>query len=207
MVKIINLCTQRASFIANWTNLVFSHDIDAVVGAARGAVEGGENVFLGGHSAGTGFTARALFGKKPLSWKTMRSYIGQLQTITATLKRVEELRMEHLHTETTLASLQRDSPDSPRIETLNSRLHSLDEQITVESAKISGPEQDQLNQILARYKELEIKLEFANKLRLGSESLFEKHRVDAMSNSRFISVIQHPFLPEDSKSPANTESE
>ncbi len=42
-------------FIANWTSLVFSRDIDAVVEAAR-AVTG--NVFLGGHSAGTGFTAR-----------------------------------------------------------------------------------------------------------------------------------------------------
>jgi pimeloyl-ACP methyl ester carboxylesterase len=44
-------------FIANWTNLVFSRDIDAVVEAAR-AVATNQNVFLGGHSAGTGFTAR-----------------------------------------------------------------------------------------------------------------------------------------------------
>jgi pimeloyl-ACP methyl ester carboxylesterase len=44
-------------FIANWTNLVFSRDIDAVVEAAR-AVARNQNVFLGGHSAGTGFTAR-----------------------------------------------------------------------------------------------------------------------------------------------------
>ncbi len=44
-------------FIANWTNLVFSRDIDAVVDAALAAVGNG-NVFLGGHSAGTGFTAR-----------------------------------------------------------------------------------------------------------------------------------------------------
>jgi pimeloyl-ACP methyl ester carboxylesterase len=42
-------------FLANWTPLVFSRDIDAVVDAAR-AVTG--NVFLGGHSAGTGFAAR-----------------------------------------------------------------------------------------------------------------------------------------------------
>jgi pimeloyl-ACP methyl ester carboxylesterase len=49
---------EETAFIANWTGLVFSHDIDAVVDAARAAVEGGENVFLGGHSAGTGFTAR-----------------------------------------------------------------------------------------------------------------------------------------------------
>jgi pimeloyl-ACP methyl ester carboxylesterase len=44
-------------FMAAWTNLVFSRDIDAVVTAARAAAVN-QNVFLGGHSAGTGFTAR-----------------------------------------------------------------------------------------------------------------------------------------------------
>jgi pimeloyl-ACP methyl ester carboxylesterase len=45
------------AFMGNWTNLVFSRDIDAVVAAADAAVAN-HNVFLGGHSAGTGFTAR-----------------------------------------------------------------------------------------------------------------------------------------------------
>jgi pimeloyl-ACP methyl ester carboxylesterase len=44
-------------FIANWTGLVFSQDIDAVIEAAHAEAKNG-NVFLGGHSAGTGFTAR-----------------------------------------------------------------------------------------------------------------------------------------------------
>lgn len=44
-------------FLANWTPLVFSRDIDAVVAAAHAATGNG-NVFLGGHSAGTGFAAR-----------------------------------------------------------------------------------------------------------------------------------------------------
>ncbi len=44
-------------FIADWTGLVFSRDIDAIVAAARSAALN-QNVFLGGHSAGTGFTAR-----------------------------------------------------------------------------------------------------------------------------------------------------
>jgi hypothetical protein len=42
-------------FIANFTQLVHSQDIDAVVETARSIVD---NVFLGGHSAGVGFTAR-----------------------------------------------------------------------------------------------------------------------------------------------------
>jgi pimeloyl-ACP methyl ester carboxylesterase len=45
------------AFIANWTPLMFSRDIDAVVEVAR-AVATNQNVFLGGHSAGTGFLAR-----------------------------------------------------------------------------------------------------------------------------------------------------
>lgn len=45
------------AFMAQWTPLVHSQDIDAVVEAARSAARNG-NVFLGGHSAGTGFTAR-----------------------------------------------------------------------------------------------------------------------------------------------------
>jgi pimeloyl-ACP methyl ester carboxylesterase len=44
-------------FFANWTNLVFSQDIDAVVTVALRKARN-KNVFLGGHSAGTGFTAR-----------------------------------------------------------------------------------------------------------------------------------------------------
>lgn len=44
-------------FIANFTELVHSRDINAVVDVAATIAANG-NVFLGGHSAGTGFTAR-----------------------------------------------------------------------------------------------------------------------------------------------------
>jgi pimeloyl-ACP methyl ester carboxylesterase len=44
-------------FLADWTPLVHSRDIDLVIEAARAAARD-QNVFLGGHSAGTGFTAR-----------------------------------------------------------------------------------------------------------------------------------------------------
>lgn len=45
------------AFIANWTPLVHSLDIDAVVAEACAASRAC-NVFLGGHSAGTGYAAR-----------------------------------------------------------------------------------------------------------------------------------------------------
>ena len=45
------------AFMAQWTTLVHSQDIDAVVELARITARNA-NVFLGGHSAGTGYTAR-----------------------------------------------------------------------------------------------------------------------------------------------------
>jgi hypothetical protein len=44
-------------FVAQWTPQVFSQDLDAVISQARALARNG-NVFLGGHSAGTGFAAR-----------------------------------------------------------------------------------------------------------------------------------------------------
>jgi len=48
---------EDTAFMAQWTPLVHSLDIDAVVEAARSTARSG-NVYLGGHSAGTGFAAR-----------------------------------------------------------------------------------------------------------------------------------------------------
>ncbi|MBT4522661.1 MAG: hypothetical protein HOC23_21900 [Halieaceae bacterium] len=45
------------AFMAQWTTLVHSQDIDAVIEMARSTARS-SNVFLGGHSAGTGYTAR-----------------------------------------------------------------------------------------------------------------------------------------------------
>lgn len=54
---VIHNPTSDIPFLANWSPLVFSRDLDVIIETARDTARGG-NVFLGGHSAGTGFTAR-----------------------------------------------------------------------------------------------------------------------------------------------------
>lgn len=117
-------------------------------------------------------------------------------TVAARLSVIQTLKMDRIRMETMLATLERDSPGSPRVETSRSQLRSLNERIAIESAKLSGPEQDNLNQILARFKELELKLGFAIQMRAGAATLLEKNRVDAVARSRFLSVIQRPYLAE-----------
>lgn len=132
-----------------------------------------------------------------LALQNKHNFISPDEVIAANLKAVEEMRMELLRAEAELSTLLRDSPNSPRIESIRSRIRSINELIDVESAKLSGPEKDRLNQLLLEFKKLEIRLEFATRLRTGAETMLEKNRVEAASSSRFFSVIQNPYLPED----------
>jgi capsular polysaccharide transport system permease protein len=132
-----------------------------------------------------------------LTLQNENNFISPDEVIRATLAAIEKLRTDNLQAQAELATIERDSPNSPRIESLRSRLRSLEELISVESAKLSGPEKSRLNQLLVRYKLLEQKLAFAIQLRTGAESLLEKNRMEAAANSRFLSVIQSPYLPED----------
>lgn len=132
-----------------------------------------------------------------VAFQNKHNLISPDDIISANLKAVHELRMEQLKLTADLDSLQRDSPDSPRISTMNSRLRSLNELISLEMNKLSGPEQDRLNQLLLQFKQLELKMDFAIKLRTGAQTLVEKTRVESIAQSRFFSVIQPPYLPED----------
>lgn len=135
--------------------------------------------------------------KELLTLQNLHNLISPEEVISANLKAVQEMRMERLRTEADLTSILRDSPESPRIDSIRSRLRSLNELIDIETAKLSGPEQDRLSQILMQFNQLKLKLDFAVKLRTGAEMMLEQNRVDAISRSRFFSVIQRPFVPED----------
>ncbi len=125
------------------------------------------------------------------------NFISPTETISATLSAVQKMKLEALKSQTELATIERDSPNSPRIDSLRSQLRSLNELISVESAKLSGTEKDRLNQLLVRFKLLDSKMEFALRLRASAESMLEKTRLTAIARSHFLSVIQTPYLPED----------
>lgn len=131
-----------------------------------------------------------------LALQNANNFISPDEVISASLKAVETLRMEHLKLEAELSSLLRDSPNSPRIESVRSQLRSLSELIDVEAAKLSGPEKDRLNQLLMKFNQLKLKFESAITLRTGAEAMMEKNRSTANAQARFFSVIQNPYLPE-----------
>lgn len=132
-----------------------------------------------------------------LELQNKHKFINPTEVISTSLAAVQEMQLERLRIDAELASLLRDSPGSPKIETLKSRLRSLNDLIENETAKLSGTERDRLNKILMDFEEIKLKLETATRLRTGAELLLEQNRSEAASRSKFFSVIQEPFMPED----------
>ena len=139
-----------------------------------------------------------------IAMQNTHNFISPEQEIASSIKAVEGLKSQLIGAEAQLSTLLRDSPDSPMIDGLRSRLRSIEELIGIESAKLSGSEKDRLNLLSAQFKRLQADLEFAIKLRAGAEVLLEKNRAEAVANSRFLTVIQRPYLPESATYPDRT---
>lgn len=135
--------------------------------------------------------------KELFELQNKHKFINPTEVITASQLAVQEMQLERLRIDGELASLLRDSPGSPKIETLKSRMRSLNDLIERETAKLSGTERDRLNKILMEFQEIQLKLDTATRLRTGAELLLEQNRSEAASRTKFFSVIQEPFVPED----------
>ena len=140
--------------------------------------------------------------KELLELQNKHQLISPDEVITARLAALQEMQIEKLRAEAELASVQRDSPESPAIGTLRSKLLSLSDLIDTEMAKLSGPERDRMNQVLMEFQELNLRLDFATRMRTSAEMLLEKNRVNAYANTRFFSVIQSPHKPEEAVLPS-----
>jgi len=121
--------------------------------------------------------------------------------IQAQLEAIQTLRLEKISREIELATLRANSPQSPIIRNLSSTIQGLDTEIKNQEATLSGDDQEKLNQLLVQFKELTLDLEFAIQLHKGAELMLETARTEAARNTRFFTIVQTPFLPEEDAYP------
>jgi capsular polysaccharide transport system permease protein len=114
--------------------------------------------------------------------------------IQAQLEAIQGLRLDKIRRGVELATIEASSPNSPMRASLGNAIENLDREIKNQEAALSGPEAQKLNQILAQFKELQLNLELSLNLRKGAELILEKTRAEAITTSRFFSVIQTPYL-------------
>jgi len=139
--------------------------------------------------------------KKLLNFQSKHGIIDPNQIINARYKAIESLNLEVIKREAELGTLRATSPKSPLIKSLATTLEKLKEEIVSQHEKLTGADHKKLSQILAEYKELELKWSFAVKLKEGAQTLVEKTRAEAISNSRFFTVIQSPYFAEEQTNP------
>lgn len=121
--------------------------------------------------------------------------------IQAQLASIQMLKLEKINREVALITLRTSAPNSPNIKAQEVAVDQLGRSIEAQEASLSGPDQQKLNQLLAQYKEIQLNLGFAIELRKGAEFILEKTRVETISTSRFFSIIQKPYLSEESTYP------
>lgn len=139
--------------------------------------------------------------KNLLNFQSKHQIIQPEAIIAARLEAIQGLRLEKINKEIKLSTLRATSSRSPLIPELKTTIKKIAEEITAQEAVLAGADQEKLNKLLAVYKSLQLKLTFANKLREGAEILLEQTRAEAITKSRFFSVIQNPYLAEDYTNP------
>ena len=93
-----------------------------------------------------------------LALQNEHRFIDPDQAISYSVSAVRDLQTARMHKEAELATILRDSPESPKIESLRSEIRSTNELLDIEIAKLSGPEQDRLNQVLIEFRQLQQQL-------------------------------------------------
>lgn len=136
-----------------------------------------------------------------LSFQTKHKIINPETIIAARIEAIQALRLEKDNKEVNLRVLKSTSSNSPLIRELIATIKETEAAIQSREEVLTGPEQVKFNTILAGFKSLQLKQDFALKLREGAQLILEQTRAQAITKSRFFSVIQNPYLAEEYTNP------
>lgn len=139
--------------------------------------------------------------KELLAFQSKHQIIQPEVIIAARLEAIQGLKLEKIDREIKLSTLKSTSSKSPLIPEMQATIRKLGDEIKSQEEVLAGSDQKKLNKILSDYKALQLNLTFAIKLREGAEILLEQTRAEAITKSRFFSVIQNPYLSDEYTNP------
>ena len=95
------------------------------------------------------------------------------------------------------------SPDAPTVQTMKSRLDSLDSQIAAQRTKLTGSSKDgsTIASAIPKYESLELQNRFAEKVYALAEDGLERARLRAEAQSIYVNAFVPPSLPQEAEYP------
>jgi capsular polysaccharide transport system permease protein len=130
--------------------------------------------------------------------------IDPVKTADETAKLLMQLMTEKIRLESDLFVASRSmTRDAPSVQNLSARIEIIESQIAKLKANLTGesPEMRNVAAKLARFEELEVQRQFAERLYTMAQDGLERARVTAERQSVYLTVFVPPALPEDSTVP------
>jgi len=130
--------------------------------------------------------------------------IDPQKTSTAQLSLVHTLQLQLVQARAQLAGAGASvRQDSPQFVALRDRIHALEGQIAIESARLTG-QNGALAPVLADYEQLTLQREFAQTSYTSALTALENARLQAMRQQLFVVNVVRPNLPERALFPRST---
>jgi capsular polysaccharide transport system permease protein len=136
-------------------------------------------------------------------YRNGEGFIDPVSAATSTSKLLLQMMSDKILVQNDLFVASRAmSSEAPTVQTLKTRVESIDSQIDQLKSKLTGSAAEKtISNSLAKYEELELKRIFAEKLYTMSQDALERARVRAEQQNLYVSVFVPPSLPEDAKFP------
>ncbi len=116
------------------------------------------------------------------------------------LQMVSKLQDELIATRTQLAELRRYAPENPQVESLQTRISSLQGQINQESDKVAGSQRS-LAGATAQYQRLSLESQFADKQLAAAMSSLIEAQNEARRKQAYVERISRPNTPDEATEP------
>jgi capsular polysaccharide transport system permease protein len=129
------------------------------------------------------------------AYRVQQKMLDPKATSAGVLELIGQMNGTLATSRTLLAELLKDSPNSPQIPLVKTRIASLEQLITEERAKLSG-ENNSVVTTLTEYERLTLERELAEKALASAFASLEAARIDAQRQQLYLEPIAQPNLPD-----------
>jgi capsular polysaccharide transport system permease protein len=129
------------------------------------------------------------------AYRVREKMINPKTASTGVLLLIQQMTTAETNARAQLAELQRNSPDSPQLPLIRTRIASLDRLIAQERAKLSGQDHSVVS-TMTEYENLVLQRELAEKELVAAFTSLEAARVDAERQQVYLEPIAPPNLPD-----------
>ncbi|MCW5745208.1 MAG: capsule biosynthesis protein [Alphaproteobacteria bacterium] len=140
-------------------------------------------------------------------YRDEQGLIDPVKTADETAKLLMQLMADKIRLESDLFVVSRSmTKNAPTVQNLSSRIEVVELQITKLKARLTGSSTDERNVAasLARFEELEVQRQFAERLYTMAQDGLERARMTAERQTVYLTVFVPPAMPEDSTFPRRT---